>query len=92
MIVPANFVVGAVVGAVSTYVFKDEPAKEWFKDTGSKIKESSSSFIGSFKKKAEDDAEATDKKGEIIDGVAEEVVEETAATDKDEKATRKSKI
>ena len=94
MIIPANFVVGALVGAVSTYVFKDEPAKEWLKDTRGKIKEGGSSFIASFKKKEDDSAAEIIEKGEVIEGVAEEIVEkkaeETTATDKDEKTTTKS--
>ncbi len=38
MVFPVNFVVGAVVGAVSTYLYKDEASKKWFRDTGSKLK------------------------------------------------------
>ncbi len=89
MIIPANFVVGALVGAVSTYVFKDEPAKEWLKDTRGKIKEGGRSFIESFKKKEDDSVAKETEKGEIIEGVAEEIVEkkaeETTANDKDNK-------
>jgi len=32
MIFPINFVAGAVVGAVSTYIYKDETAQQWVKD------------------------------------------------------------
>ncbi len=38
MIIPVNFVVGAVVVAVSTYIYKDEACKKWFRDTGTKLK------------------------------------------------------
>ncbi|NOY73325.1 MAG: hypothetical protein GXP14_13325 [Gammaproteobacteria bacterium] len=38
MIIPVNFVVGAVVVAVSTYIYKDEACKKWFCDTGTKLK------------------------------------------------------
>lgn len=48
---PLNLVVGAAVGAAVTYVYKDEPAKQWLRESGSKLKEGASSFVTSFKKK-----------------------------------------
>lgn len=69
---PINFVVGAAVGAAATYVYKDEPAKQWLSETGNKLKEGASSFMASFKKKSEDTAETA---GEVVDSTAEEVVE-----------------
>ncbi|CAA6828320.1 MAG: Unknown protein [uncultured Thiotrichaceae bacterium] len=76
MVIPMNFVVGAVIGAVSTYVYKDDTAKEWIKETGGKIKDGSSSFMTSFKKKAvEEPSESIAEKGETIDSTAEVVSE-----------------
>ena len=58
---PLNLVVGAAVGAAVTYVYKDEPAKQWLGESGRKLKEGASSFVASFKKKpvaqVEDSAE-----------------------------------
>lgn len=51
-----NFIVGAAVGAVATYVFKDEQAKQWLDDTSKKLQEGAASFMDSFKKKPEETA------------------------------------
>ncbi|CAA6807703.1 MAG: Unknown protein [uncultured Thiotrichaceae bacterium] len=76
--IPMNFVVGAAVGAATTYVFKDDSAKQWLSETGGKLKEGSSSFIASFKKKPEEQAEDV---VETVEAVAESAAEsvETAA-------------
>lgn len=79
MVIPVNFIVGAAVGAVSTYVYKDEAAREWISDTTSKVKEKSSSFIASFKKK-KDDADTDAQNVEIAE-------KESAEKQKDDKAT-----
>ncbi|QLQ31895.1 MAG: hypothetical protein HZT40_10185 [Candidatus Thiothrix singaporensis] len=50
---PLNFLVGAAIGAASTYVYKDEPAKNWVTDTSKKLKDAASSFMESMKTKPE---------------------------------------
>lgn len=52
MIFPLNFVVGAAVGAATTYVYKDEAARQWVNEKGSKLKGS----LSFSKKKAIDEA------------------------------------
>ncbi|EIJ36786.1 YtxH domain-containing protein [Thiothrix nivea] len=69
---PLNFVVGAAVGAATTYVYKDEPAKQWLSETGNKLKEGANSFMASFKKKSEDTTEVA---GKVVESTAEEVIE-----------------
>lgn len=90
MIIPANFVAGALVGAVSTYVFKDDTSRTWLKDTGNKLKKGGSSVIGKFKKKKADDSE-TAKNGEVIEGVAEEVVAKEKEAEKTTESVKESK-
>ena len=51
--IPFNFVVGAAVGVASTYVYKDEKAKQWLTDTTTKIKQGVSSFVATVTKKAD---------------------------------------
>lgn len=48
---PINFVAGAAIGAVATYVMKDEVAKNWVADTSKKLKDQASSAVASMKKK-----------------------------------------
>lgn len=95
MIIPANFVAGALVGAVSTYVVKDDTAKTWLKNTGNKLKKGGSSVISPFKKKKADDDNEAAKKGEVIDGVAEEVAAKEAdkatATDTSTESVKEDK-
>lgn len=84
MAFPIPFVAGAVIGAVSTYVYKDEAAKQWFSDTSSKLKNSTKSL---FKKKTE----ATDsvaQNGEVIEGSAEEVIKSDVAPETTEADTK----
>ncbi len=54
MIFPLNFVVGAAVGAATTYVYKDEAARQWVNEKSSKLKGS----LSFSKKKAIDEAPA----------------------------------
>ncbi len=51
--IPLSFLVGAAVGVTGTYVYKDEPAKQWVTDTSKKIKAAAASFLDSMKKKPE---------------------------------------
>jgi hypothetical protein len=53
MYIPFPFIVGAVVGAVLTYVYKDHSSRQWLSDTGGKIKSTTGSFVESFKKNPE---------------------------------------
>lgn len=82
--IPITFVAGAAAGAVTTYILKDDTAKQWSKDTGSKIKNSiksgASSVVGIFKKKPKEDVVET-KEGDVIDATAKDV------TDKEKTAT-----
>ena len=50
---PLPFVIGAAVGATGTYIYKDEPAKQWVLDTSKKLKDATVSFMESMKKKPE---------------------------------------
>ncbi len=78
MIIPINFVIGAAVGAVTTYVLKDESAKQWVKDTGNKLKDGTGSFMASFKKQPEEGSESIAESGEVIEGRAEEVTDKAS--------------
>jgi gas vesicle protein len=85
MIVPLNFVVGAAVGAVATYVSKDEASKQWLSETGRKLKDGAGSFMASFKNKADDAAETiadkVDTAQESVAETAEEIQEKVAEPD-----------
>jgi uncharacterized membrane protein len=80
MIIPMNFVIGAAAGAVTTYVLKDDSAKQWAKDAGSKIKSGASSLTGIFKKKPKEEVTEDVKSGEVIEGEVKDVTDK--ATDK----------
>lgn len=68
---PVNLLIGGAIGSVVTYVYKDEKAKQWAINTSKNLKEGSSSFIASFRKKPEEVAVATEvKTGEVVDAVA----------------------
>ncbi|WMP19455.1 hypothetical protein [Thiothrix lacustris] len=56
MILPLKFITGAAIGAVSTYVYKDEKAKQWLTESSKQLKEKTASLIDSLKKKPVDDA------------------------------------
>jgi hypothetical protein len=69
---PIHFVVGGAIGSIATYIYKDEQAKQWLVKTGKNLKEGTSSFIASFRKKPEEAAvETTSKAGEVVDAVVE---------------------
>lgn len=79
MLIPMNFVVGAIAGAAVAYVYKDEPTKKALGSTGAKLK-------GLFTKKTETveevktaDAESTDVADKKVNE-AEAVTEKTADT------------
>jgi len=85
MVIPMNFVIGAAVGAITTYVLKDDTAKQWVKDTGSKVKSGASSLTGVFKKKATEDvvkttAEDATSGGKVVEGKAKDVTDKATAT------------
>lgn len=48
--IPVVFVMGTAVGAAGTYVYKDEPAKQWVVETSKKLKEAAVFFMDSMKK------------------------------------------
>ncbi|NKB77854.1 MAG: hypothetical protein GKR96_12685 [Gammaproteobacteria bacterium] len=88
MIPPVHLALGAAIGAVGTYVYKDDSAREKLTATGGKVKEGVSSGIGYvtglFKKAPEVEAEV-EAQAEIqaeTQAEAEAVVEEKAAPDK----------
>ena len=68
MFIPANFAIGALVGAAASYVYKDESAREALSGLGSKVKDGLGSTLTMVKKKPE----------EVTEEVTEEVVEEVA--------------
>jgi hypothetical protein len=78
---PVNLFIGGAIGSIATYVYKDEKAKEWLSKTGQNLKEGTSSFIASFRKKPEEAAatEAAAKTGEVVGSVVEKT-EAVAAT------------
>lgn len=80
---PLPFVVGAAIGATSTYVYKDEPAKQWVQDTSKKLKEAAVSFMDSMKKKPEEPAEAS-----VEAATAAQTVEGTVVADKTEETAK----
>lgn len=75
MFIPANFAIGALVGAAASYVYKDEAAKETLSNLGNKVKGGLDSTLGLFKKKSEVDAEA-EIVADVVAEKAEAVVEE----------------
>lgn len=72
MFIPANFAIGALVGAAASYVYKDESAREALSGLGSKVKDGLGSTLTMLKKKPEE-----------VEEVTEEVVEEVADTASD---------
>lgn len=56
MFIPANFAIGALVGAAASYVYKDEAARETISNLGSKVKGGLDSTLGMFKKNPEAEA------------------------------------
>lgn len=101
MILTSSFVIGSAIGALSTYIYKDDEAKEKVSGTALKIK---SGISGLFKKKEEateelvETTEATEiakeAASEVTEVVNEAVVESTDATADtvtvDEKSTVKA--
>lgn len=60
MFIPMNFAVGVIMGAVATYIYKDDSAKKALNDTSSKVK-------GLFKKKPEAIESAEHAVAEVAD-------------------------
>ncbi len=88
MIIPVNFVVGAVVGAVSTYVYKDEACKKWFRDTGTKLKNRVYAFTAFPVEPEEKVAESATQTGETV---AEEITEKNVSAAAEAENTDKPK-
>lgn len=89
-----SLVAGMVIGAVTTYVYKDDSAKSWLSDKGNKIKTGAGSLLSVFKKKPDDvDVETETHTGEDIessmDKIDEEVVEASKTTIEDEAKPKK---
>ncbi len=74
MLLPMKFVVGALVGACSTYIYKDANAREWAKNTGSKLGQSITAL---FANKKPVEAEAASEV--VVDVTATEPAVEGAA-------------
>lgn len=85
---PVTFVVGAAVGAATTYVYKDEPAQQKLIVTGKKLKEGVSSFIESFRDKPEEAQAAPE---ELTEVVAEEIPAETIVEEAEDKVEAAAK-
>lgn len=51
MAFPINFVAGAAIGAVTTYVLKDDSAKDWVTGTSKKLKDQTGSYIAKMQEK-----------------------------------------
>jgi hypothetical protein len=78
---PVNLFIGGAIGSVVTYIYKDEKAKQWAINTGKNLKEGSSSFMASFRKKPEEATAAQEvKTGEVVDAVVETPQVAAAAT------------
>jgi hypothetical protein len=72
MIITSGFIIGSAVGAVATFIYKDENAK----DKVLKIKESVSDII--FKKKDEPTEEAIDSEASVAEAVTDDSLEGAA--------------
>lgn len=53
MAFPIYFIAGAVVGAVATYIYKDDKTREKLTDTGNKLKNGANAFMTGFRQKPE---------------------------------------
>lgn len=87
MVFPLNFVVGAAVGAIATYVYKDEEAKNWVVDYTTKAREKVSSFVKPKEKEAQEEVEPVT--GEVV--TAEAVVVDAEEVTEKPKATRRTR-
>lgn len=70
MIFPINFITGFAVGAITTYVYKDEKAKSWLGNSSTKLKNGAGSVASVFKKKPA--PETTEQQSaEVVEGTVE---------------------
>ncbi|PWQ97161.1 hypothetical protein [Leucothrix arctica] len=78
MILTSSFVIGSAVGALSTYIYKDDEAKEKVSGTALKLK---SGILGLFKKKEEVSEELVASTETVLEPAVEvtEIVKEAAA-------------
>lgn len=53
MAFPIYFIAGAVVGAVATYIYKDDKTREKLTSTRNKFKNGANAFMASFQEKPE---------------------------------------
>lgn len=70
MIFPINFITGFAVGAITTYVYKDEKAKTWLGNSSAKLKNGASSVTSVFKKKPAPET-AAQQSAEVVEGTVE---------------------
>lgn len=84
MIIPTNFLIGAIVGAISTYLYKDEASKKWLRDKGKKLK--NRAFTASTMKPKEETPEST------VTAHAEEVITPEKIVNVDTENTEATKL
>ncbi|OQX16347.1 MAG: hypothetical protein BWK73_03890 [Thiothrix lacustris] len=72
MLLTLKFISGAALGAVTTYVYKDEASKQWLDERSKKLKDKTTSLLTVFKKKPADAVVAsTTPVAEVIEGTVE---------------------
>jgi hypothetical protein len=72
MLLTLKFISGVALGAVSTYVYKDEASKQWLGENSKKLKDKTTSLLTVFKKKPADAAvESATPVAEVIEGTVE---------------------
>ena len=84
MFIPANFAIGALVGAATAYVYKDESARGMISGLGSKAKQGFSKLRGKSKDVVEEVSDQTVTNSDATESVVEAV--EVASDDKSVKA------
>lgn len=69
---PVNLIIGGVIGSAVTYIYKDDKARQWVRDTPKKLKEGSQSFMAAFRKKPDEvpAVKAEPATGEVAEAVA----------------------
>lgn len=80
MLLTLKFLSGAALGAVTTYVYKDESSKQWLGERSKKLKDKAGSLLTVFKKKPADAAAvSTTPVADVIEGTVETPVNASKA-------------
>lgn len=85
MLIPANFAIGALVGAAASYVYKDDAAKQALSSLGGKVKSGLDSTLGLLKKPVTDADESIVAESAEDDAAGVEAAE-VVAEEKSDKA------